>query len=516
MHDDLPLSESIVFLNKEIMNITSIGNNNTRWFRGAKLLDNPLVFAAVVLFALCISYLVGKNTLIGFGIIAGLIGGTVTLICLFNTRLGFLITMVFSFFMFYLKRFTSDSIPTGIAVDIMIAVTFIGAYYKKTIHKQRLWEYYTNPITYVYLINIGFLLIELFNPSMYSISGWVFTMRKFLNFLMIYFIGLHVFNSLDDIKYYLKLWIFFAALAGAYGCYQQWFGLLQFETDWVMSDPILYKLYFQGGEIRKFSFLSDPTIYGILMAVTIVYTTAQALNEDNRKKRWMYIGAILFMALGMAYSGTRTAYFIIPAGIVVYALMTINNRKTLLFLASFVLFFVVLIFGPFYSNSTINRIRTSFEFSEDESLNVRDYNRHRIQPYILSHPLGGGVATSGVLGLQYNPGHPLAGFPPDSGYLRSALETGYIGLGYTLLMFFITLQVGVRNYYRSKSKEIRTMYVGIVAAMYAFMIAQYAQVAIGQMPGAFFFYGAMAVIVRLRNFESPHNQNQTTTKTVTT
>lgn len=491
--------------------------NRTRWFKGTKLLDSPVAYIIMLVIAALISAVIGfVDYRAGLVIIAGLIGGMTTLICLFNTRLGFIITMVFSFFMFYIKRMADDAIPTGVAVDVLIAVTFIGAYYRKTIHKQLLWEYYTNPITYIYLLYIGFLMIELFNPSMYSVSGWVFTMRKFFNFLMIYFVGLHVFNSMKDVKYFMKLWVILSVIAGAYGCFQQWFGLLGFETDWVMSDPIRYKLYYQGGEIRKFSFLSDPTIYGILMAITIVYTIALILNEENSRKRWLLIGGTMLMTLGMAYSGTRTAYFIIPAGIMVYALMTINNRKTLLFLASFLLFFMVLIFGPFYSNNTVNRIRTSFELSDDESLNVRDKNREMIRPYMLSHPIGGGVATSGVLGLQYNPGHPLAGFPPDSGYLRAALETGYVGLAFTLLMFFITLQIGVKNYYRSRSKEIRTIYVGIVASMYAFMIAQYAQVAIGQMPGAFFFYGAMAIIVRLKYFESPDNQNLTNTKTVTT
>jgi putative inorganic carbon (HCO3(-)) transporter len=486
------------------MSITS-AYKGTKWFKGAALLDTPLGYVVMLLIAVVISCVIGYiDYRLGFVIIAGLIGITATLVALFNIRLGFIITVVFAFFMFYLKRFTDDAVPAGVAVDVLIAVTFIGAYYKKTIHKQRLWQHFNNPITYVYLIYIGFLLIELFNPSMYSVEGWVFTMRKYFNFVMIYFVGLHVFNDKKDVKDFLNLWLFLSILAGIYGCFQQWFGLLGFENDWVMSDPIRYKLYYQGGDIRKFSFLSDPTAYGILMAASIVYATIAALNETRIKQRWYLIFGILFMTLGMAYSGTRTAYIIIPAGLCIYALMTITNRKTLLFMVGFIIFFVVLIFGPFYSNSTVNRIRTSFQFADDESMNVRDNNRELIRPYMHSHPLGGGVATSGVLGLQYNPGHPLAGFPPDSGYLRTALETGPIGLAYTLFMFFVMLQVGVRNYYASRSKEVRTIYVGIVASLFAYMIAQYAQVAIGQMPGGFFFYGSMAILVKLRTFEQPH------------
>lgn len=497
------------------MNIAS--THKTSWFKGGKMLDSPLAYAVMLLVAVGISCLIGYGDYrIGFLIIAGLIGGMITLICLFNTRLGFTITTILAYIMFFPKHIVDDELPTGVAIDVLIAVTFIGAYYKKSIHKQRLWEYFTNPITVVYVIYLGYLLIELFNPSMYSVSGWVFTFRKFINFVMIYFVGLHVFNSVKDVKDFMKLWLYLAIIAGMYGCFQQWFGLPFFDENWVMSDPLRYKLYYQGGEIRKFSFLSDPTAFGILMGISIVYSIALILNEERKKQRWLLIIGVLFMTLGMAYSGTRTAYFIIPAGLAVYALMTINNRKTLLFMVSFILFFMLLIFGPFYSNSTVNRIRTSFQLQDDESLNVRDNNREMIRPYMLSHPIGGGVATSGVLGLQYNPGHPLAGFPPDSGYLRTALETGWIGLGFTLIMFFITLQIAVKNYYRSRSKEIRTIYVATVASMYAFMIAQYAQVAIGQMPGAFFFYGAMAIIVKLKNFETPHNKSLTNIKTTTT
>ncbi|SFE92836.1 O-Antigen ligase [Chitinophaga sp. CF118] len=497
------------------MSIASI--QKTRWFKGAKLFDSPWAYTIMLLIAVSISCIIGYGDYrIGFLIIAGLIAGMVALICMFNTRLGFIITTILAFFMFYPKHFIADNLPTGIVIDILIALTFIGAYYKKSIHKQRLWEYMSSPVTVVYIIYMGFLLIELFNPSMDSVSGWIFTVRKFLNFMMIYFIGLHIFNSLNDIKDYLKLWLYLAILAGAYGCFQQWFGLPSFEERWVMDDPIRYKLYFQGGEIRKFSFLSDPTAFGILMGISIVYAIAAAMNEERKKQRWLLIIGILLMVLGMSYSGTRTAYFIIPAGLCVYVLMTINNRKTLLFMVGFLLFFMVLIFGPFYSNSTVNRIRTSFKLSDDESMNVRDKNREMIRPYMLSHPMGGGVATTGVLGQEYNPGHPLAGFPPDSGYLRTALETGWIGLGYTLIMFFITLLVAVKNYYRSRSKEVRTIYVAIVASLYAFIIAQYAQVAIGQMPGSFFFYSAMAIIVKLKNFDTPHNQHPINIKKITT
>lgn len=485
--------------------------NPSGYFRGAKRLESPITWVIMLLIALAIGYVVEeKDSMIALMVVAGLLGGTACLVCLFNTRLGFTITTIYAFMMFYIKRISMDAVPAGVGVDVMIAFTFIGIYYRKSILKQQLWEYFNNPITYIYLIYIGFLFIELFNPSMYSVEGWLFTLRKFFNFVMIYFIGLHVFNNKEDVKNYIKLWLFLSILAGAYGCFQQWFGLLGFEEAWIMADPIRYKLYYQGGEIRKFSFLSDPTAYGILMAASVVMSIIFALNTNKTRQRILLIIGTILMCLGMAYSGTRTAYFMVPAGFAIYGLMTITNRKTLLFLATFLMFFTVLIFGPFYGNGTVNRIRTSFQFKDDESMNVRDANRERIRPYMLSHPIGGGVATSGVLGLEYNPGHPLAGFPPDSGYLRSALETGWIGLAITLSMFFITLYVGVVNHYKSRTREVRGIYVALIASLFSYVVANYAQVAIGQIPGSFFFYSAMAIVVRLRHFEQPEQPHNKT------
>jgi len=58
---------------------------------------------------------------------------------------------------------------------------------------------------------------------------------------------------------------------------------------------------------------------------------------------------------------------------------------------------------------TLTGCRSTFKVKEDPSMNVRDNTRARVQPYARSHPFGGGLNTSGALGLKYDPGHPLAG-----------------------------------------------------------------------------------------------------------
>nr|WP_307735079.1 O-antigen ligase family protein [Chitinophaga nivalis] len=458
------------------------------------------------LMALAMAFIIAKiNFLLGIIIAGGLIGGTAVVVSLLHTELGFYMSMILSVFVFFLNRLVDDMLPVGTAVDLLVGTTFLGIYLRKTVQKEKYWRYSRNPITWIYLIYLAYLMIQLFNPDMQSFAGWGQVFRKAVSLLLIYFIALHIFTRVAVIKRFFKVWLVMAVICGAYACFQQWHGLLGFEEHWVMMDPIRYGLYFQGGTIRKFSFLSDPTAFGILMASSMVFALLLAIGQpDTGKRNWLLVASGV-MALGMAFSGTRTAYAVIPAGIVIFVLMTITSKKTMAFTVMFLMFFMVLIFGPFHSIGTVNRIRTAFEFSEDESLNVRDKNRQYIQPYIWAHPIGGGVNTSGASGKQYNPEHPLAGFPPDSGYLKAAIETGWIGLALTCLMYFIVLQRGIRGFYQCRSKEFRNIYAASVAAIFIYVVAHYAQVAIGQIPGAFFFYGLYAVIIKLKTFEQPEN-----------
>jgi putative inorganic carbon (HCO3(-)) transporter len=132
---------------------------------------------------------------------------------------------------------------------------------------------------------------------------------------------------------------------------------------------------------------------------------------------------------------------------------------------------------------------------------VRDVNRASIQPYIYTHPIGGGIGTTGVLNYPKNIGHPLAGFPTDSGLLQIVLEQGWIGLVLACLSYFIILKQSVQSYYRTRNPEFKVIYLAITGCVFGFVFAQYAQVAIGQVPNGFLFVGLVAILIRLNDIE---------------
>jgi hypothetical protein len=466
--------------------------------RHSRQISALLILLLTVVVAALVSF---SGVAYGLYVLIGFIGITTFLLALFNPYFGFNILLVFSFFMFYPDRLLGRPIPTGIAIEVITLITIIAVMMRNFVQRKLLKPTLAKTITIIFLIYTAYQFIEIFNPHVNGKEGVFFFIRKYTAIVLIYFISLHVFDSLDRIRFYFKMWVFLAFLVGLYACKQQWFGFFGFEESWLMSDPHKVRLYYQGGMFRKWSFVSDPAACGILLGISTLVSVIMALNETNKRHRFLLWIASIFIILGMVYTGTRTAYVILVPGFLVYIIMNLTDKRVLVFAVSLLVAVLFVMIGPVNSPS-INRIRSLKQGTNEGSVQYRDENRHAIQPYIWSHPIGGGLTTSGVEGFKYNPGHPLAGFPPDSGFLKITIETGWIGLFLLCLLYFIILQQSVHFHYKAADKEIRTYYSAITASLFAFVIAHYGQVAIGQMPGVFYFFPVMAIICRMIEFDT--------------
>jgi putative inorganic carbon (hco3(-)) transporter len=433
--------------------------------------------------------------LLGFAII----GLVIVYNCIFYPLNGFYITCFVAFFAFYPGRLLNKAIPLSTGVEVLTLLLFIGTLFasKKSLSGSN--SLLKTPVSIGLLLYTLFYAAQAFNPNMLNIGGWLFSFKRYLIFIMFYVIAYRLIDTPQKFRFFIKFWIGFSLLAALYGCYQQWFGLLPMELKNIMSDPHEFMLLNQGGVIRKFSFLSDVVTFGVLSGSMAVLSIIIAIGEpDKKRKRWLFVMAF-FMLLGMTYSGTRTTNIILPAGIALYIIMTIQNKTTMITILASIVLVMFILFAPIH-NSTLNRIRSTFD-SKEASHNVRDINRAYIQPYVRSHPLGGGVATSGVDGMRFNRGHVLAGFPTDSGFLRVAVEQGWVGLALNLLLFLVILYQGIHYYFIMRIKEYKTYVVAIICTIFSIIVTQYSQVSIGQFPGAIFLFSCFSLIHRLREFD---------------
>jgi putative inorganic carbon (HCO3(-)) transporter len=466
-----------------------------------------LILGVACLYALILSY----NILMGLSVFAVLFGLFIVMICLANVEAGVYLLLFLSFFSYFISSFFFKSkMPVGAVFDTVVVINFLGLVFSRKDFKQSWRQFIRIPLIVYILLRFFFDVVEMFNPnsmgaSLTSLQG----VRKFFEYALILFTVYTLFDSYQRIRKFTFGLLAVAVISALYGCIQEWHGLFDFELQPILADPHAMGLLFENGEFRKFSTMSDPSSFGIVMAVCALFFLILSLNEKKPFYRFLFIGGSVLMLLGMGYSGTRTAYATEVAGITFFILLNIDKPSVQKFGIVCVLTFLALQFGPFSSNSTIRRFRTTFAGTKDESFKVRIISRQFIQPYIRSHPIGGGLGTTGFNGAVEHPGHYLANFQPDSSYVTKAAETGWIGFGLILILYFWTLKVAIHGFFRAKDPKIKIYYSACESSLFAFYIAEFAQVAIGGVSDVVVYFSLVAIILKIKYYEDAQPNHPT-------
>jgi hypothetical protein len=466
-------------------------------------LNNGFGIFLISIVAAGFGYLLANNLFFGVGVVGALVSLFVLVLCLLSLEWGIYINLIFLFLSSQVSRmFFIENLPFGIISDGLLLATFAGIFIRKNQAKEISKNFFSKPPIFIYLIVLGYLLLQFFNPYGHSIQGGLNIIRKVIGSIVVIYICYTAFNTYARIYNFLRVLFVCAFLAGLYGCIQQWHGLFSFETAWVHSDELRLNLIYLFGVYRKFSFFSGPTEFGIIMASCSLLFILIGLSEKKLSRKIILIGGSIIMLLGMSYSGTRTANAMFVGGVVIYILLTINKVATRIFAIIAILAFLFIMFAPIYTSETIYRFRSSFSAKEDNSYNVREANRASVQPYIYTHPFGGGLSTTGENGRKYNPGHQNAGFPTDSSYLGKALEIGWIGLILTCILYFATIQFAVRGFFATNDTRGKSILAACVAFLFCYYIGEIAQEAIGQFSNTFVYYPIIAIIIRISQLSS--------------
>jgi cell division protein FtsW (lipid II flippase) len=93
-------------------------------------------------------------------------------------------------------------------------------------------------------------------------------------------------------------------------------------------------------------------------------------------------------------------------------------------------------------------------------------------------------------------------FQTDSGYVKRGAETGWTGLAEICILYFIALLTGIRGFFSVKNDKIKIIYAAVVSGLFAFYIAELAQSAIGQITDVVVYYPFLAIILKLKEFDS--------------
>jgi putative inorganic carbon (HCO3(-)) transporter len=469
--------------------------------RGKRNILNYLIIVLWILAIPAIAFISSMDYKFSIAAFAGVMGLILAVISLLNYRVGYYILITVSLSVHVLERMSGAELPVGILLDGLLLVILAGIIFDKKVREKSNIDYLRDPLLLILYLYTCYLLIQCLNPNMFSMQGWIIYIRVFIRNLIFLFITMRLMNSWKDIHTFFKFWLTLSTLAALYGCLQQVTGLLPFERAYINRYPDKFITVMIQGRARIFSFMADPAAFGVLMACGVIIglvllTAGKEIISMQKKLLLLMMIGVHLLALG--FSGTRTAYVMLPMGLLLFFLVNLHNRNTIIAACITVMGMLALLFGPFYGNATIVRIRSAFIGTKDESLNLRDVNRHSVQPYIYTHPIGGGIMTTGNDGNLFNPGHRLAGFQTDSGYLHTALELGWIGLIIVCLYMFMGLQYAVSNYFKNDDPLNKLLLIGIAAVMFAIIVAQYAQEAAGLVETSIFLNALLAISVKIK------------------
>ena len=495
------MSEFVVDINKDEQQKIGKIKSAFKWFMRqivTEKFNNPTGYAVLIILSFGVSFLVAQlGFIMGIALIAGFVGVPMFFVMLFNLKAGTIIITVISFVIMFVMRMTEE-IPLGTLVDISIALMLFGLMIKQI--QERDWSFAKNPISKAILVWIAYNVFQGVNPSADSRLSWLYTIRSIAGVMVMYFIVMYCIDSVKFLKFLVKLWIGLALFGALYGLYQEIVGFLPFEERWVHADPLRNKLLFIWGHYRKFSFFSDPVVFGYCMAYTGLINIVLIIEADISKFKKLLLGLSAFiMFYAMLASGTRAAYVVVFVGLFFYTILSFNKR-ILAGVGVLGLFGLILIVMP-TSNPSLKRFQSAFNPQDDPSYLVRQANQAMIRPFIQSHPLGGGLGATGLWGRRFSPNSFLSKFPPDSTFVRLAVEVGWIGLFLYLILYYTILHVGVKDYIRIKDRNLKAICAGMLTCLYSIAIASYPQQTTNQVPTSLLFFIAAAIINRARFFD---------------
>ncbi|WP_345210701.1 O-antigen ligase family protein [Mucilaginibacter gynuensis] len=402
---------------------------------------------------------------------------------------GMIVVLIMAYLLFLLMRIGVSG-PIGIIMDGLQVLMMLGLLIRQ--RRERNWAQLSGPITTMILIWIGYNVFEIANPSAESRLAWVYTIRSVAIVLLSYFVFLYNIRSIQMVRLIFKLWLGLALFAALYAYKQEYIGFSAVEEAYLNSDPAIASILLIGGHWRKFSIFSDPVAFAYNMVMPSILCICIIAGKFKLWKK-LVLGFVMCLYLqSMLFSGTRGANVLLPAALFLFAILN-YNKKVLIFTAVAAVFLVFLINVP-TNDQNLLRFQTAFRPNKDDSYTARKVNQKRIQPFILSHPMGGGLGATGTWGRRFAPGSYLSRFPPDSGYIRVAVELGWIGLTIFCALMFTILRTGINNYYKIKDPELKTYCLAMTLIIFAYNVANFPQEALVQFPSNVYFSMAAAML----------------------
>ena len=468
-------------------------NNPFEANTGSMKLVNMTNMIAILGLLVLLSFYIVQAKIVGFVLVMASFAILAVLYAIFkNPKVGIYFLLVLSFFVTGATRYVNA--PWGLAVDFLLALIYLALFFKG-FSQQIPWKKAKSSLTWVVLIWMGYIFLELGNPEVVSYEAWFYAMRGVgLYQAMAIPLFFMLYDQQKDLNRLFIFWGILSLLGTLKGLIQFTVGLDPFEQYWLDTGGAETHLLF--GKLRIFSFYSDAGQFGASQGhAGVVFGILAVFRKINARTRIFYLIVALAGAFGLLISGTRGAIAVPALGAIMFLILRKNTALLIVgavFLASVYIFFAYTKIGN--GNAEIRRMRTAFD-PNNPSLQVRLANQRKLKGYLATRPMGGGLGATGNWGLRFTPHTFLANTATDSWYVTIWSDTGQIGLTYYLGMIFFVLITGAYNVMvRIRDADLKVQITALVCGMAGIMGASYGNGVFGQMPTGILMYATMTFL----------------------
>ncbi len=298
----------------------------------------------------------------------------------------------------------------------------------------------------LYLAIMVFLLMVNSPDNRVAVEG----MRVMVQYVLWFFVAYQLLRSRDQARGLVDVFLLLAVLIALVGIAQYIIGI-EMPAEWVDQAE-------QGVRTRVVSIIGSPNILGSLMVLTMSIAYAMYYGSKHWFKKMVYAGVFLVFALCLIFTFSRGAWLAVIISMLLIGLWF--DKRVL------ILMVLVALLTPTLMPSVYHRM--SYMMSPEYLVSSERGGRLGRWDLAVKHwqtapAVGVGLGQFGGAVAARN--YPESSFYADSWYLKVGTETGWIGLGATLLLILTGLRRARSSLNETDDYYLKIMGLGILAGL---------------------------------------------------
>lgn len=298
------------------------------------------------------------------------------------------------------------------------------------------------------LVYIGICLF-LFLMRSHDTSLALEGLRVYLQYLLWFFVGSNLIINRRQFSALMKGIVAVGALVSAIGVLQYIMGV-EMPAHWVDQAE-------EGIKTRVFSIVVSPNVLGSLLLIFIPVTLGHLLTSGDRPGRAAYTAALGIMLACMVFTYSRGAWLALAGSMAILSLL--YSPRLILLMGA----------GSLAASQLIPGIgaRLSYMFSPAYIASSQKGGRlalwqKGLDKFMQDPVLGSGFGTyGGAVAARRVPGSVYT----DNFYLKTAVESGIIGLLALLWLLACAFRCGYTAYRKLKDSRLKTMAAALIAGL---------------------------------------------------